>query len=366
MRRACKVTLKFATSSKRDSIDALLEAYRAAVNFYIRSLWTERGKLNAATLARLPDSRTRLSARYKSQALKQALETVVFTRKAAKETGRPCSLPLFHGSAVLDSKFVSVEVGQGSFDLVARLSSLRKGKKITIPTRSTAVLAKWLSKPGARLVQGCALSENSLVLWVEIPDEPCRTDEPAMGADIGINKLLSLSDGTHLGNGFKEVAAKVRRTVPGSKGRKRALVARDNYIRQQVKLIPWSDISLLGVEALKDLKRGKSKNRGKTFRKAVSPWTYSRVLGELRNKAQENRVRLVAVAPAYTSQTCPLCERADKRSRSGEKFTCTHCAFSGDADTVGAVNILRRALRLAGSLDSPVQGNPFGLVWTRR
>jgi hypothetical protein len=57
MRRACKVTLKFATAAKRRKIAALLEAYRAAVNFYIRSLWNEPGKLDAVTLHRLEGSR---------------------------------------------------------------------------------------------------------------------------------------------------------------------------------------------------------------------------------------------------------------------------------------------------------------------
>ena len=43
MRRACKVTLKFATAQKRRASDSPLQAYRAADDFYIRSLWNERG-----------------------------------------------------------------------------------------------------------------------------------------------------------------------------------------------------------------------------------------------------------------------------------------------------------------------------------
>jgi hypothetical protein len=56
------------------------------VNFYIQTLWKERGALDATTLARL--EATELSARYKSQALKQALDIVVATRKAAKSSIR--------------------------------------------------------------------------------------------------------------------------------------------------------------------------------------------------------------------------------------------------------------------------------------
>lgn len=86
MRRAVKVTLKFATASKQRQINALLQAYRSAVNFYIKSLWRTRGKLDRDTLAKLVG--TRLSERYKSQALKQALETVIATKRSAKALGR--------------------------------------------------------------------------------------------------------------------------------------------------------------------------------------------------------------------------------------------------------------------------------------
>src|SRR5712692_4170396 len=98
MRRAVKVTLQFATERKRRKMAALLEAYRAAVNFYIKSLWTDRGKLDKGTLARLKN--TRLSERYKSQALKQALEIVVATKKSAAQLAVPARCPIFTGSAV--------------------------------------------------------------------------------------------------------------------------------------------------------------------------------------------------------------------------------------------------------------------------
>jgi acyl-homoserine lactone acylase PvdQ len=39
MRRAGKVSLALATEEKKRQINALMEAYRAGVNFYIRSLW---------------------------------------------------------------------------------------------------------------------------------------------------------------------------------------------------------------------------------------------------------------------------------------------------------------------------------------
>ena len=351
MRRAVRVTLKFATARKRRAINALLSRYRAAVNFYIRSLWKERGGLNAATLNRLSD--TELSVRYKSQALKQAIEIVVATRKAAKLMHKRVQCPVFRGLIVLDAKFVTIEEGRGSFDLVIRLSSLVPGQRIMLPTRKTAVLNKWLAMPGARLIQGCALSEDRLVLWVEIPDAPLRADGEMVALDIGMNKMLSDSSGNHWGRDFKAILLKICGRRPGSKGRQRTSAERKNYIGRTLNRLPWKRLSVVGVEALADMKRGKRKNRSKAFRKAVAPWLYRQVLTQIEQHAQANRVRLVRVDPANTSRTCPSCGGCDKLNRRGEDFLCIACGHQGDADTIGARNILARTLATLGSVESP-------------
>jgi len=349
MRRACKVTLKFATTTKRRAIRALLESYRGAVNFYIRSLWKTPGNLDKITLARLEDSR--LSKRYKSQALKQALDTVIATKKSAAVLGKAAKCPVFRGAAVLDAKFVTVESGRGSFDLVVRISTLCKGKRITIPTRRTVVVNKWCER-GAEFVQGCALSNTGIVLWVNLPDTPDRLGGRSLGIDIGVNKLLSDSDGNHYGTEFKAVRDKVRRRQPGSKGRLRSLRERDQYINQTVNQLPWQSLSLIAVEDLHDMKRGKSRTRSKSFRRAMAPWTYRRVLNRIECKAGENRVCLIKVDPKHTSRTCPNCSTVSKLSRVGECFDCVACGFRADADFVGAVNVLARTTQLPTSVES--------------
>lgn len=352
MKRACRLSLNFATARKRRTIVALMESYRAAVNFYIKSLWHERGKLDKVTLARLPSNHTRLSERYKSQALKQAIETVVATRLSAKATKKRASVPIFRGAATLDAKFVEIEDGRGSFDLVVRLSTLRSGRRITIPTRRTAPLNKWLEKPGAKLVQGCSLSEHRLVVWIEVPAQEPRKTGKQLGLDIGINKLVVDSDGSRYGTEFKSIRDKINRREPGSKSRQRAFKERDNLIGRELNRIPWSRLSVVGCEDLHDMKRGKRKGRNKSFRKAVAPWTYRQVLDRIRDKAQENRVRFVLVPPANTSRTCPDCGTVSADSRRGEDFLCVACGYRADADHVGAQNVLARTRLLLGSVES--------------
>lgn len=356
MRRSCKVTMNFATMKKRRSISALLSRYRSAVNFYIQSLWNERGGLDSITLARL--SKTELSARYKAQALKQALDIVISTRKSAKALQKKATCPVFRGPALLDAKFISVEVGRGSFDLVVKISSLVKRQRITIPTRHTAVTRKWLTR--GTFIQGCALSENGITLWIDVPDEEQKCGD-SIGVDIGMNKLLSDSEGNHYGDKFKAISAKIRRSKPKSKARYRHYAERENYINRIVNLLPWPDLSLIGVEALNDMKRGKRKNRGKQFRKALAPWTYRLVLDRIGQKAQENRVRLVAVPPAYTSQMCPVYGTVARENRRGEIFCCVTCHHTGDADTIGAMNILTRTLETVGIVEYPMHKKTDGV-----
>ena len=93
MRRACKISLKFLTTRKQRQVGALLQSYRAAVNFYIKSLWTTKGRQDADVLARLRNSR--LSQRYRQAALKQAMEMIISSKRSAKEQGIPCGVPCF-------------------------------------------------------------------------------------------------------------------------------------------------------------------------------------------------------------------------------------------------------------------------------
>lgn len=349
MRRACKITTSFLTNKKKRALSALLQAYRAAVNSYIQSLWISPGKLDKSTLARLQN--TRLSERYKSNALKQAMETVIATKRSAKELGKSVSVPVFKGSAILDGKFVSIEPGEKSFDLVVRISSLKKGHKLTVPSRKTRVINKWLSR-GGKFIQGCCLSETGIIVWIELENKTIKDSGDILGIDQGVNKLLSDSCGKFYGTDFKIIRDKIKRRVPGSKGKLRAIRERENFINRNLNLLPWDQIKILGMENLKGLKTGKKKDRGRSFRRAMAPWTYRQVLNRAKAKAEENRVRLLLVPPANTSRTCPICGVVSKKSRIGEYFQCIACGHAQDSDWVGALNILARTIGFTRSVES--------------
>ena len=217
LQRAVKVSLQWLGPKDRRRVAALLQAYRAAVNFFVRLLWREpRLGFTTQTSKRL--ARTRLSARYRDQALKQAWELVSATRKSAAALGVVPGRPFFRGMAILDAKFVSVEAGDDEHDLVVRLSSLKKGTRLTLPTKRTRVLKQWLAEPGARLVQGAGLGDGELLtLWIELPKPPLRLDGPVLGVDVGV--AISSPRATACSSG-RTSARCVTRSSAGGRGRR--------------------------------------------------------------------------------------------------------------------------------------------------
>ena len=339
--RSCKISLKFITEKKRNKIKNLIKEYRRVVNLYIKTIWLEGGALNAKTLERI--SKTTLSQRYKSSALNQALSIVTSTKKALKATKKfSHKIPHFSGAPTLDAKFVAIENGQHSFDLNVRLSTLQKGKRIDLPCKKTEVLNKWLAKPTSRLIQGCKLFEDKIILFVEVKEENYKTTGVDLGIDLGVNKLITTSEGQFLGKDFKKIRDKISRKKSGSKSKQKAFAERENYFNKIINSLPWQRMKTLVVEDLTNLKKGKKKNRNKTFRKALMHWTYARLISRIRHKAQENRVRLVFVDPQNTSRTCPVCQNVNELNRNNEEFLCTNCGHRSDADLVGATNVLLR------------------------
>lgn len=346
MIRAIKFSLSSLTATKLAAVHAVLREYRAAINFYCKSVWTDRGKLDALTLNRYTGGS--LGYRQRSDCLAMALETVIATKKASKATGNPCTLPHVAGGVRVSELCAKVETFKGEeFDYAVKLSGLVKGSPITIPIRSHRVLSKWLAMDGAKLKNGVVLGDDYVMLYVEILDMPEKTFGIDLGLDTGYRKLAATSDGlssAFYGTDFKAVCNAVKRKKPGSKGKARSQAARAQYINFELKKIPWDSTKRIAVEDLTGLKlRTQTKEKSsKQSRKTMAPWTYRQVLNRVEQLAQEHRVRLVYVDPRNTSRRCPACGLVAKENRVKEDFCCVACNHSGDADYIGATNILAR------------------------
>jgi IS605 OrfB family transposase len=342
MNRTLKISLNQITQTKSRKLQTLRHELRHAIQFYINSLWLNPGALDAQTLNRYIEGS--LSYRHRQNALKIALELLIANNKAARALGTYPRKPILTGKAITLSCLVAkVEKGKKSFDYVLKISGLSKGHPIVIPFKSHKRLNYWLNQPGTKFRQGCTLGDTWAGLWIEVPT-PEKKDGPTLGIDIGLNKLIVDSNGIQYGTEIKKIVQSIKRKKPGSKARAQAHRHRENYINKVVKSLPWDSIGTLGMENLKDMKKGKKKNRSKKFRKAMAPWTYRQVMTRIPQLAQENRVRLVLVDPRDTSRTCPSCGSVARENRRGEAFRCVICNYSADADYVGAQNVLVRTL----------------------
>jgi transposase len=65
----------------------------------------------------------------------------------------------------------------------------------------------------------------------------------------------------------------------------------------------------------------------------------------LKRLAPTKNIKVVAVRPAYTSQTCPRCQFQSPLNRLLDTFKCKKCGYVANADYVGALNIALRFLR---------------------
>lgn len=355
MIRSVRFSIENITKLKMEKITEILIRYQAAVNSYIDEIWNNNGKFNKITLD-VVKVNSNLPSNFLCSALNQAIGICNARKASAKALHIKLVKPIFKGGMKLNVRTASTYLNNPSehFDIWFKLSTFKSRKRINIPAKRHKVFNKWLNFPGSKLLPGFQIGSINnklhIIVWFEIQDGHLKKEGKSIGVDVGINKILTTSEGTKIGEEFKLLCEKVKRKKPGSRNRKGAANARDRYLGWCINQLHWNEIKFIGVENLKNLKIGKKSNRNKSFRKFVAPWRYAYVLRRIEEKAMENCVRHVQVSPSYTSQICPECSHRAISNRANEIFKCCSCGYAADADLVGSLNILARSL---GSISSP-------------
>ncbi|MBI2568068.1 MAG: transposase [Candidatus Schekmanbacteria bacterium] len=88
--------------------------------------------------------------------------------------------------------------------------------------------------------------------------------------------------------------------------------------------------------------RGKAKSR--RLSRMVSRWARKYLKDRVEFTASARGARREQVNASYSSQTCPVptCGYVHADNRQGDRFQCGHCGYTGEADTVAAINLLAR------------------------
>jgi len=213
-------------------------------------------------------------------------------------------------------------------------------------------------------------------LTVELPDALPEKGQAAIGIDVGLNRLATLSTGEGYENqAFLKTALKklrqankrLHRRKPGSKSREKARrqVARLHYritcLRDDVLHKMTTMIAdCYGTIGIEDLNlKGLLKN--KRLSRSFSDAALGKLLNLLTGKVEQRGGQVIQVGRFFpSSKTCHSCGwKWENMQLSDRVFLCQNpmCAyhlFPQDRDYNSALCLLREALRLIGLVDQAV------------
>jgi putative transposase len=204
----------------------------------------------------------------------------------------------------------------------------------------------------------------------------------AIGCDLGIKKLLALSNGEQIKNPQFEKQLEKLKTIRqrrcsskkrGSLNQKKAfqrLARIDQKIVNQREDYQWKIAHhlarLADVILLEDLniqgmiRRCKAKQdengtflrNGQSAKRALNRLIRDCSWGNLKLKIQSVAEKfgcvVLEVNPKFTSQKCAHCGHIAKENRKKERFLCTNCGYLEDADNQASINIGIKGLEILG------------------
>ena len=198
---------------------------------------------------------------------------------------------------------------------------------------------------------------------LDLPDaEPTTHAGPAVGVDLGLSALVTLSTGEKVEppRHFRQAERKLRKQQRRASRRKkysrgwrkaqRQVAKTHAHIANQRKDVAHKlsrrladEFSLIAVEDLNILGLAKS-----NLAKSVLDAGWSQLLQFTTYKAEEAGSRVVAVDPSGTSQFCSGCGCRVQKDLSVRVHRCPECGLVLDRDENAALNILYRALNTLG------------------
>lgn len=381
-------TLKFATNTKKQKLDLLFEEYSRVVNEFIKLYWNNSilpKKANTEVYNQVPSW---LMGKARKCAVAQAMKILRSVRKKdrdkiykvyqriyvkalklgknkfsilaskwsewnkGKRLRHRIRMPVFNGNTVeLNSDLVYIQDPKKAkhFDMWIRLGSIWGDKfSLFLPSKHFEISRKYQNQEwdlaGSAVLRKRIDGTYFIDLFWEKPNLAIKPKVAAIGVDIGINKLLTLSIGDKLGSGIKQKIQKLNRRQQNSKNWNQTRTEIKDYIGFVTNQFPWDQSDTVVMEQIKGITQNTKGKINKTTRKLLGHWNINLLYRRMAEKAEENRVHLAFVDPAYTSQQCSSCGKIHKKSRTGEKFKCVSCGSILDADHNASLNILQRYL----------------------
>ena len=201
-----------------------------------------------------------------------------------------------------------------------------------------------------------------------------------IGCDLGIKKLLALSNGEQIKNPQFEKELERTKTIRhkrasrkkrGSNNQKKAFskLARieqkivnqrtdyqwkvAHHLTRLADVIVLEDLNIQGMIKRckpKQDENGKYLKNNQSAKRALNRLIRDCSWGELKLKIQSVADKfgciVLEVNPKYTSQECSHCGHIDANNRNKEKFVCTNCGFIADADNQASIVIGKKGIEI--------------------
>ncbi|WP_293340990.1 MULTISPECIES: transposase [unclassified Microcoleus] len=269
-----------------------------------------------------------------------------------------------------------------------------KGNKIYLPKVGWMRFYNSRSIPDGFTIKACVVRkrQNGWYVSIRIEDKsvpeysatPVGAHPKVIGCDLGITKLVHLSDGYQIKNPKFSTNKKAKRTlkirqrrvsrkIKGSKNRKKAAIRVSKFhqkisdkrqahqwktanliVSRNVDVIALEDLNISGMmrrckvksdeKTGRFLKNGQSRKKG--LNRAISDASWGDLGLKIEYVAAKQRKIVIKVNPKHSSQECRNCGHIDKSNRDGEKFICVECGYHEHADIGAAKTIRDRALRM--------------------
>ena len=336
MRRSSRVYLNDLNAGKADRLTEFLHRCHDALQYFVDVFWQRQDfSADLADLETVHRGRDGfgLTTRLAQALAKQAKEMV----RSAHAQGKRQPQVRKH-AVTLYCHFVKVERFDGSFDWAVKLVG-SGAPRMVIPAKSTAHL-------NAKLADGWTVAKTIRLgrdhrkrLFVDFilekPRPSLKTEGTIEGMDSNYKQGLVLSDGQTVGQAVYERIQTFSQRQKNTKAEIKSLVG------HALKQLDLSGVKTLCIEHLKHVRQGTRGKFPRTLNRRLSHWLYAYIADWLARRCEELGIRLLRKSPDYTSMTCSVCDRCDRRSRVGDRFQCRHCGFSCDADLNAALNLKR-------------------------
>jgi putative transposase len=204
---------------------------------------------------------------------------------------------------------------------------------------------------------------NFFVLAVcDIQEPTVQEVDDALGVDFGIVQIASDSDGKSFsgarietkrqcylkqrGEVQKVGTRQAHRKLKKMSGKQSRYQTNENHrISKEIVLKAKRTNRAIAIEELKGIGKRTRVRKSQKARHCNRSFSQLRIFIEY--KAQRQGIPVIAVAAAYTSQTCSACGHCEKANRKSQsEFVCKVCGHSENADYNSAKNIRLRALSM--------------------